>query len=164
VELQAINNSFITLVPKVQTPSTGNDFRPISLINYVVKIIIKLLGNKLQSVIIPLVHKNQYDFIKSRSIQDCLAWTFEYIHQCQQSRRQIVILKLDFTKAFGMMEHLTILDMMKHLGFNDKWLQWTAGIFSTSSTSILLNGVPGKYLNCKRRVRQGDPLPPSFLC
>jgi hypothetical protein len=73
VELQAINNSFITLVPKVQTPSTGNDFRPISLINYVVKIIIKLLGNKLQSVIIPLVHKNRYGFIKSRSIQDCLA-------------------------------------------------------------------------------------------
>jgi hypothetical protein len=73
LDLQAINNSFITMVPKVQTPSSMNDFRPISLINYVVKIITKLLENRLQSVIIPLVHKNQYDFIRSRSIQDCLA-------------------------------------------------------------------------------------------
>jgi hypothetical protein len=79
VDIQAINNSFITLIPKVNNPSTVNDFRPISLINYVVKIITKLLGNRLQSIIIPLVHPNQYGFIKIRTIQDCLAWTFEYI-------------------------------------------------------------------------------------
>jgi hypothetical protein len=82
VDLHAINNSFITLVPKVQMPSPVNDFRHISLINCVVKIITKLMGNRMQSVIIPLVHKNQYGFIKSRSIQDYLAWAFEYIHQC----------------------------------------------------------------------------------
>jgi retron-type reverse transcriptase len=122
VDLQAINNSFITLVPKVHTPSIVNDFRSISLINCVVKIITKLMGIRMQSVINPLVHQNQYGFIKSISIQDCLAWVFEYIHQCQQSKRQIVILMLDFTKAFDMIEHSAILEMMRHLGFNDKWL------------------------------------------
>jgi hypothetical protein len=102
-----------------------NDFRPISLINCIVKIITKLMGNRLQLVIIPLLHQNQYGFIKTRTIQDCLAWTFEYIHQCKQSRRQIVILKLDFTKAFDTIEHNAILDMMKQLGFGHKWIQWT---------------------------------------
>jgi hypothetical protein len=82
VDLQAINNSFITLIPKVNSPTSVNDFRPISLLNYVVKIITKLMGDILQSVIIPLVHQNQYGFIKCRTIQDCLAWAFEYIHQC----------------------------------------------------------------------------------
>jgi hypothetical protein len=72
VDIQAINNSFITLIPKVNNPSIGNDFRPISLINYVVKIITKLLVDIFQSVIIPLVHPNQYGFIKTRTIQDCL--------------------------------------------------------------------------------------------
>jgi hypothetical protein len=37
VDLQAINNSFITLVPKVNFPTTLNDLRPISLVNCVVK-------------------------------------------------------------------------------------------------------------------------------
>jgi hypothetical protein len=119
VDLQAINNSFITLVPKVTSPTTLNDFRPISLINCIMKIITKLLGDRLQSVIIPLVHQNQYDFIKSRTIHDCIAWAFEYIHQCQQSNREIVIIKLDFTKAFDTIEHSTILQMMRHLGFNE---------------------------------------------
>jgi hypothetical protein len=58
VDLQAINNSFITLVPKVNNPTTVNDFRLISLINCVVKIITKLLGDRLQKVIISLVHQN----------------------------------------------------------------------------------------------------------
>jgi hypothetical protein len=122
VDLQAINNSFITLVPKVTSPMTQNDFRPISLINCIMKIITKLLGDRLQSVIIPLVHQNQYGFIKSRTIQDCIAWAFEYIHQCQQSKREIVIIKLDFTKAFDTIEHSTILQMMTHLGFNEQWI------------------------------------------
>jgi hypothetical protein len=120
VDLQAINNSFITLVPKVNNPTTINEFGPISLINCIVKIITKLLGDRSQSVIIPLVHHNQYGFIKIRTVQDCIAWTFEYIHQCRQSRREIVILKLDFTKAFDTVKHSSILQMMKQLGFNDK--------------------------------------------
>jgi hypothetical protein len=80
VNLQAINTSFITLVPKISSPSTVNDFRPISLINCIVKVITKVLGDRLQSTIIPLVHKNQYGFIKSRTIHDCLAWAIEFIH------------------------------------------------------------------------------------
>jgi hypothetical protein len=73
VDLQAINNSFITLVPKVNSPMSISEFRHIFLINCIVKIITKLMGDRLQSVIIPLVHQNQYGFIKTRIIQDCLA-------------------------------------------------------------------------------------------
>jgi hypothetical protein len=158
VDIQAINNFFITLVPKVNKPFTVNEFKPISLINYIVKIITKLLGDRLQSVIIPLIHHNQYGFIKTRTIQDRIAWTFEYIHQCQQSKRETTILKLDFTKAFDTIEHSTILQMMEQLGFNNQWIQWTTSILQSATISVLLNGVSSKSLNYKRGVRQGDPM------
>jgi hypothetical protein len=86
IDLQALNNSYITLIPKVNSSMGVNDFRPISLLNCIDKIITKLMGERLQSIIIPLIHQNQYGFIKSRTIKDCLAWAFEYIHQCQQSK------------------------------------------------------------------------------
>jgi hypothetical protein len=79
VSLESINSSFITLIPKVENPTSPSDFRPISLLNSVLKILTKLLANRLQKIILKLVHKNQYGFLKKRSIQDCLGWSFEYL-------------------------------------------------------------------------------------
>jgi hypothetical protein len=78
--LRSINGSFIVLIPKKENAQRVGDFRPISLLNNSMKIITKLLANRLQTVMTSLVHKNQYGFIKGRSIQDCLAWAYEYIH------------------------------------------------------------------------------------
>jgi len=59
VNLESINNSFITLVAKINSPETVNDFRPISLLNIDIKLLIKLLADRLQLVILQLLHANQ---------------------------------------------------------------------------------------------------------
>jgi hypothetical protein len=85
VNLESINNSFIILVPKQNSPECVNGYRPISLLNCSIKILTKILADRLQLMILQLVHANQYGFIRSRTIQD--ARSFEYIYQCHQSRR-----------------------------------------------------------------------------
>lgn len=71
--LRSINGPFITLILKKDDAERVVDFRPISLLNTSVKIITKILANRLQVVLPSLIHKNQYGFIKLRCIQDCLA-------------------------------------------------------------------------------------------
>ena len=80
VNLESINSSFITLIPKTGSPEKINDYRPISLTNVCLKFLTKLAANRLQNHILKCVHKNQYGFLRSRTIQDCLAWAFEYIY------------------------------------------------------------------------------------
>jgi hypothetical protein len=147
------NNCSITLVPKNSSPSSVNDYRLISLLGEPIKLITKLLANRVHGVIAQLVHVNQYGFIRQRTIQDCLAWPVQYLHLCHSSKKEIFILKLDFEKAFDKVEHHVILKMMQSKGFSQRWLHWIFSILSSSTSQVLLNGVLGKTIHCKCGVR-----------
>lgn len=64
------NNAFIALIPKINSPTSFKDFRPISMVGGVCKIATKLLVRHLQAVMNNLISSFQSSFIKGRQIQD----------------------------------------------------------------------------------------------
>lgn len=94
----------IALIPKVDSPKTPGDYRPISLINSSLKIISKLLASRLSKVINSLVSSEQYTFLKDRCILDNIAIAEELIFSLHKRRLPGHILKVDFLKAFDLVD------------------------------------------------------------
>lgn len=66
--LYPLNNSITMLIPKKENASNLKDFRPISLINGIQKIMSKVLATRLQGRIDSILHKAQTGFVQGRQI------------------------------------------------------------------------------------------------
>ncbi|GJU94577.1 retrovirus-related pol polyprotein from transposon TNT 1-94 [Tanacetum coccineum] len=70
IPLGGCNASFIALIPKIPDAKLVKDFRPISLIGSLYKIIAKILANRLVGVLGDLVSEVQSAFVADRQILD----------------------------------------------------------------------------------------------
>ena len=163
--LKEFNHTNIALIPKVDNPSSVNQFRLISLTNFNYKIISKSLSNRLKPLLHKIVSPMQSAFLKGRSIHDNTILAHEVFHSMKQKRGNggLMALKLDMEKAFDSMELNFLLKFFSLLGFNSTWINWISQCINTSSFSILLDGSPYGKFSPSRGLRQGDPLSPFLF-
>jgi len=48
----------------------------------------------------------------------------------------IIILKLDFEKAFDKVEHELMIQIMQSKGFLDRWITWMKMIFGSGTSAV----------------------------
>lgn len=77
-------------------------------------------------------------------------------------RKQGIIIKLHFEKAFDNLNWNYTLRMLNLLGFPRKWVKWVKECLNTAWVSVLVNGSPSKEFQMHKGIRQGDPLSPFF--
>lgn len=162
-DLERINWANIALIPKCQTPEDPSHYRPISLINSTLKIVSKVLANRLSGLIDGLVDSTQSAFIRGRCIIDNISTAQELIFFMQKFRLPGLILKVDFTKVFDTVDWKFLLDLLTARGFSAKWTGWISSILLSSKASLIINGTQCGYVRYCRGLRQGDPLSPLLF-
>ncbi|KAM0042735.1 putative RNA-directed DNA polymerase [Helianthus debilis subsp. tardiflorus] len=157
------SSSFISLIPKVKDPQGLNDYRPINLVGIYNKAISKVLANRLKSVIGKVISINQSAFIKDRLILDGPLILNEVIAWAKKKRNQIFLFKIDFAKAYDIVNWNFVSSIMNQMGFPPKWCLWIHGILSSARSSVLINGSPTFEFPCHKGMRQGDPISPFIF-
>lgn len=95
-----LNSSFIALILKSGSATTPAEFRPISLMNALMKLLTKVLARRLKNFMPGLVGPTQSAFIKGRQISDSIILANEFVDALKSRKSSSLILKLDFEKAF----------------------------------------------------------------
>ena len=137
-----LNSTFIALIPKCGNPESVRDFRPISLVSSLYKVLSKILANRLKRVMDSIIGETHMAFFNNRQITDSFVIVEEVIHSWRNDKEGGLIIKLDFEKAYDSVDHEFLDSMLKDLGFGERWRIWMKSCISTPKCSVLVNGSP----------------------
>jgi len=87
---KGLNSTFIALIPKVESPQCLSDFRPISLLYCLYKIMSKVLANRLRNVIGGVISKSQSAFVHGRQTLDGLLIAYDLVDDARKRKKYLL--------------------------------------------------------------------------
>ena len=155
---------FVALIPKISSPLELKDYRPISLLGSLHKLLAKVLARRLAGVLGSVISSSQSAFLKGRNLVDGVLVVNELVDYAKKVKKDCLIFKVDFEKAYDSVDWVFLEYMMVRVGMCEKWVAWMKACVFGGSMSILVNGSPTEEINIQRGLKQGDPLAPFYFC
>ncbi|GBG62547.1 hypothetical protein CBR_g31186 [Chara braunii] len=157
---KSMTRGVITLMYKKGGRSDMRNWRPISLLNVIYKILAKTLARRLGELLPRLVGKDQGAFVQGRSIFENIATAMEALELIEGEDLDIAVLMIDLEKAYDRLNWTFVMTTLRVLGFGDPLCSWIKALYAYATTVVQVNGVCSQEFKLSRSLRQGCPLAP----
>ena len=123
---QAWKQSHITPVHKGGSLDEPSNFRPISVVSVVAKILEKIVSTQLSSYLEDhkLLHPHQGAYRHGKSTEDILLVAVDSIIYHLDKGESVCAAFLDLRKAFDSLDHSILLNQLSRLGMSTAVLRW----------------------------------------
>lgn len=99
--LREVNRTFLVLIPKGTDSKSINEYMPISLCNFIYKIISKKFPDRLKKVMPDIISPNQFAFIKGRNLLDAVLLANDVLNDTMKNKEGYMYVKTDLKKAYN---------------------------------------------------------------
>ncbi|CAN6718330.1 unnamed protein product [Malus baccata var. baccata] len=130
------NCNFVVLIPNVSV-ATIAQYRPITLANFLFKIIPKILADRLGPIATRVISPQQTTFLKGRQ---------EFNFMDKKAFGGNVGIKVDIAKAFDSLNWDFLLHVLSSFGFSSIFMDWLRVLLQSARLSILVNGTPHGFI------------------
>lgn len=150
----------LVLVPKETHPTSTRGFRPISLSNVPMKLVSRIIVDRLKETLKQLISPCQKSFVPGKQGLDNAILCQEMIHSMRytKAKKRAAIIKIDLEKAYDRLKGSFIEETLVDARLPSNIIKDIMRIISGGSCKLLWNGELTDEIKLSRGLRQGNPL------
>ena len=157
----------IPLIKKIcLDPENLNNFRPISNLKFISKLIVKEVAKRLNKY----MEKNdlhelmQSSYKQKHSTETALTCVQDDFLRAIDDRNSVLLLMLDLSAAFDTVDHSILINRLKNrLGIDGMALNWFKSYLTQRKCRVVINGTQSQFTNLDCGVPQGSVLGPILF-
>lgn len=136
-------SGLIALIPKGSDSTLLKQWRPITLLSSVYKLIAKLISATLQPFMPMLIHGSETSFIQDCCILDNVFTFYATVAWARTSKQPLAVLLLDFEKAYDRVDLDFLEGTLQRLGFPTRWITGFLALYRLATSTITIGGFLG---------------------
>ena len=152
----------VTIFKKGSTEQISN-YRPISLLNTVYKLFAAIVRKRLADHIDPFISESQFGFRRDRSTTQALFVARRLQDIGEQTGDRVVMLFLDWEKAFDKLCHSRMFEALMRLNIPEKLRNVIAALYKKPTFCVKYDQRTSNIKDQQAGIRQGCPLSPYLF-